>query len=95
MDIKLNKSGNPMVPKGDGNEVVETYINAMPTWKKDVGTLIDKMVVELVPYVRKAVRWHTVFYGVEGQGWFMAMDCAKNMSLLLSPWEESLFLNHL
>ena len=25
-----------------------------------------------VPGVRKAVRWHSPFYGVEGQGWFLA-----------------------
>ena len=25
-----------------------------------------------VPGVRKAVRWHCPFYGVEGHGWFLA-----------------------
>ena len=25
-----------------------------------------------MPEARKAVRWHSPFYGVEGQGWFLA-----------------------
>src|SRR4029079_9389939 len=29
-------------------------------------------VVKHVPRVRKAMRWHCPFYGVEGQGWFLA-----------------------
>ena len=24
------------------------------------------------PTVRKAVRWHSPFYGIEGQGWFLS-----------------------
>ena len=28
-----------------------------------------------VPNVRKAVRWNTPFYGIEGQGWFLAFHC--------------------
>jgi hypothetical protein len=31
--------------------------------------------VESVPHVRKAVRWNTPFYGVEGQGWFLGFHC--------------------
>jgi hypothetical protein len=28
-----------------------------------------------VPSVRKAVKWNSPFYGVEGQGWFLAFHC--------------------
>lgn len=28
-----------------------------------------------VPGVRKAVRWNSPFYGVEGQGWFLSYHC--------------------
>jgi hypothetical protein len=31
---------------------------------------VDALVVKHVPGVRKAVRWHCPFYGVEGQGGF-------------------------
>ena len=43
----------------------------MPEWKRDVGRRLDLLIVRTVPRVRKAVRWNTPFYGVEGQGWFM------------------------
>lgn len=29
----------------------------------------------LVPGVRKAVRWNTPFYGMDGRGWFLAFHC--------------------
>jgi hypothetical protein len=28
-----------------------------------------------VPNVRKAVKWNSPFYGVEGQGWFLSFHC--------------------
>jgi hypothetical protein len=31
--------------------------------------------VRTVPGVRKAVKWHSPFYGVEGQGWFLGIHC--------------------
>ena len=72
---KLLSGGNPQIPKGDGEAPVEAYLDAMPGWKQDVGRRIDALVIETVPDVRKAVRWNTPFYGVEGQGWFLAFHC--------------------
>jgi hypothetical protein len=31
--------------------------------------------VRTVPGVRKAVKWNTPFYRVEGQGWFLGFHC--------------------
>ena len=28
-----------------------------------------------VPKVRKAVKWNSPFYGVEGKGWFLSFHC--------------------
>ena len=28
-----------------------------------------------VPKVRKAVKWNSPLYGIEGQGWFLAVHC--------------------
>ncbi len=72
---KLLSGGNPQIPKGDGNEPVQAYIAAMPGWKHDVGARIDELVERTVPEVRKAVRWNSPFYGVEGQGWFLSVHC--------------------
>ena len=47
----------------------------MPGWKRDVGRRLDALIVRTVPDVRKAVRWNTPFYGIEGQGWFLGFHC--------------------
>ena len=67
----LLAGGNPQIAKGDGDAPVQAYIAAMPGWKRDVGRRLDALVVRNVPNVRKAVRWNSPFYGVEGQGWFL------------------------
>lgn len=72
---KLLSGGNPQIPKGDGDGPVQAYIEAMPGWKRDVGRRLDALVERTVPGVRKAVRWNTPFYGLEGRGWFLAFHC--------------------
>lgn len=72
---KLLSGGNPQIPKGDGDEPVQAYLAAMPDWKHDVGRRIDELVVVTVPGVRKAVRWNSPFYGVDGRGWFLSFHC--------------------
>ena len=46
--------------------------SAMPGWKSDVGRRIDDLIVRTVPNVRKAVRWNSPWYGIEGEGWFLS-----------------------
>src|SRR5689334_24712144 len=72
---KLLSGGNPQIAKADGDAPVQAYIDAMPGWKRDVGRRLDKLLVRNVPNVRKAVRWNTPFYGVEGRGWFIGFHC--------------------
>jgi hypothetical protein len=71
----LLSGGNPQIAKADGDAPVQAYIAAMPGWKSDVGRRLDSIVVRAVPEVRKAVRWNSPFYGVEGQGWFLNFHC--------------------
>jgi hypothetical protein len=71
-EVPLLSGGNPQIPKADGNAPVQDYIQAMPDWKRVIGTRLDALVVRTVPKVRKAVKWNSPFYGLEGQGWFMA-----------------------
>ncbi|KAA3637365.1 MAG: DUF1801 domain-containing protein [Armatimonadetes bacterium] len=71
----LLSGGNPQIAKGDGDAVVQAYIDAMPGWKGDVGRSLDALIVATVPNVRKAVRWNSPFYGVEGDGWFLSFHC--------------------
>ena len=68
----LLSGGNPQIAKADGDAPVQAYIAAMPGWKSDVGRRLDDLIVHTVPKVRKAVRWNSPFYGIEGQGWFLS-----------------------
>jgi hypothetical protein len=71
----LLSGGNPQIAKGDGDAPVQAYIAAMPGWKRDVGRRLDALIVRTVPGVRKAVKWNSPFYGVEGRGWFLGIHC--------------------
>ncbi len=70
--VRLLAGGNPQIAKGDGDAPVQAYITAMPGWKSAVGRRLDELIVGIVPEVRKAVRWNSPWYGVEGQGWFLS-----------------------
>lgn len=66
---------NPQIPKGDGEAPVRAYIEALDGWKREIGERFDAIVTRTVPEVRKAVRWNSPFYGVEGNGWFASVHC--------------------
>ncbi len=68
----LLSGGNPQIAKADGDVPVQAYIAAMPGWKSDVGRRLDALIVRNAPDVRKAVRWNSPWYGIEGQGWFLS-----------------------
>ena len=71
----LLSGGNPQIAKADGDAPVQAYIAAMPGWKSDVGRRLDALIVCAVPGVRKAVKWNSPFYGIEGEGWFLSFHC--------------------
>ena len=71
----LLSGGNPQIAKGYGDAPVQAYIAAMPGWKSDVGRRLDALIARTVPGVRKAVKWNSPFYGVEGQCWFLSFHC--------------------
>ena len=60
------------LPKSDGTAGVRAYIASMEPWQAAIARRVDALVVKQVPGVRKAMRWHCPFYGVEGRGWFLA-----------------------
>jgi hypothetical protein len=70
--VKLLAGGNPQIAKADGDAPVQAYIAAMPGWKRDLGKRLDALIVRNVPNVRKAVKWNSPLYGIEGQGWFLS-----------------------
>src|SRR5688500_14266324 len=70
--VVLLSGGNPRIAKADGEAPVQAYIAAMPGWKRDIGKRLDALIVRNVPNVRKAVKWNSPFYGIEGRGWFLS-----------------------
>ncbi len=70
--LRLPSGGNPQIAKSDGDAPVQAYIAAMPEWKIDVGRRLDDLIARAVPDVRKAVRWNSPWYGIEGEGWFVS-----------------------
>lgn len=71
----LLSGGNPQIPKGYGDEPVQAYIDAMPGWKQDIGRRLDALIVRTVPDVKKAVKWNSPLYGMDGQSWFLSVHC--------------------
>jgi hypothetical protein len=71
----LLAGGNPRIAKGYGDAPVQAYIAAMPGWKRDIGRRLDALIVRTVPGVRKAVKWNSPLYGVEGEGCFLGVHC--------------------
>jgi hypothetical protein len=74
----LLSGGNPQIAKADGDAPVQAYIAAMPGWKSGVGRRLDALIARTVPGVRKAVKWNSPFYGIEGQGWFLGFHTFTN-----------------
>ena len=73
--VKLLSGGNPQIAKADGDAPVQAYIAAMPGWKGDIGRKLDSLIERTVPDVRKAVKWNSPFYGIEGRGYFLGFHC--------------------
>ena len=70
---KARKARKPAsLPKSDGDAGVRAYIDSLEPWQAALARRVDALVVKHVRGVRKAVRWHCPFYGVEGRGWFLA-----------------------
>ena len=70
--VRLLSGGNPQIAKGEGDEPVQEYIAAMPGWKRALGKRLDALIERSVPGVRKAVKWNSPWYGIEGRGWFLS-----------------------
>src|SRR5256885_14733403 len=67
----LLAGGNPQTAKADGDAPVQAYIAAMPGWKNDVARRIDALFVRTLPGARKAGKWKSPLYGVQGHCLFL------------------------
>jgi hypothetical protein len=70
--VVLLSGGNPQIAKGDCDAPVQAYLAAMPSWKRELGMRLDSRITAAIPNVRKAVKWNSPFYGIEGKGWCLS-----------------------
>lgn len=70
--VVLLSGGNPQIAKGEGEGPIKAYIAAVSGWKQEAARNLDELVERAVPGVRKAIKWNSPFYGVEGKGWFLS-----------------------
>jgi hypothetical protein len=81
MKIKPNPDYVPpphyAVPKSDGDGPVQAWIDLLPGWQPERARRIDAVVTREIPNLHKAVKWHAVWYGVPGQGWFLSIGSFK------------------
>lgn len=71
--VRLLAGGNPQIPKGEGEAVVQSYLAAIPADRQPLARRVDELVTTHVPHVRKAVKWNSPLYGGEFGGWFLSM----------------------
>lgn len=69
----LLAGGNPQIPKGHGDAPVQAYIAALTGWKQTVVRRLDALVTDAVPEVRKAVKYNSPLYGMDGETWFLGI----------------------
>lgn len=74
--IRLS-GGNPQIPLGYGDEVVQTYIAALSGWKQREAKNIDSLITQAVPNVLKAVKWNSPLYGVTEHHYFLSLHAMK------------------
>lgn len=68
--------------ESDGAAAVTAFIAALPGWKREVATRFDEIILSEVPDVRRAVKWHQPFYGIEDHGWFASLGAfSKHVKL--------------
>jgi hypothetical protein len=87
---KLLSGDNPQIAKAEGDAPVQAYIAAIPGWKRDVARRLDALIVRTVPGVKKAVKWNSPFYGVEGGDWFLSFHCFAKYVKVAFPRGASL-----
>src|SRR5690349_13648210 len=65
------------IAKSEGDEAVLAWINLLPAWQTDRAGRVDAIVVREVCDMHEAVKWHGIWLGVPGQGWFLAVATCK------------------
>ncbi len=53
------------------SRLIDARIKELDDWRGKMLSHVRALIVRNVPNVRKAVKWNSPLYGIEGQGWFL------------------------
>lgn len=74
----------------DGSTALNAFIASLPGWKRERAATFDDLIEREVPDVRRAVRYHQPFWGVEDRGWFASFAALTNHVKLTFVCESDL-----
>lgn len=63
--------------KAEGDAPVLAYMAQLPADQRAIAEKVDEIIAKNVPGVRRAMKWSTPFYGLEGRGWFASFGAFK------------------
>lgn len=64
--------------KAEGDAAVRAWMSGVKAAHRPLVERLDALIGETVPHVKRAIKWSTPMYGVEGQGWFASVASFKN-----------------
>lgn len=67
----------PRADKAEGPAAVRAVIAKLPAEHRKMAERLDAIVARAVPDAKRAVKWGTPMWGVEGRGWFAAFASFK------------------
>lgn len=63
--------------KADGDDAVRAWIKSVKPAHRPIVLRLDALIAEVVPDVKRAVKWSMPMYGRAGQGWFAHVGAYK------------------
>jgi hypothetical protein len=73
---KVGRSGTAGKAEGDG--AVKAWIAGIKPEHREIANRFDALAAEMLPGVRRAVKWSAPFYGLPGQGWVATLASFKD-----------------
>jgi hypothetical protein len=71
------------IKKADGDAPVRAYIAKVRPEHRVIVERLDAIIERNVPGVRRAVKWSTPLWGIEGKGWFASFGSFKNYTKVM------------
>jgi hypothetical protein len=64
--------------KAEGDAAVKSWMRGVDPAHRPIVQKLDALIGDVVPNVKRAIKWSTPIYGIEGQGWIASIASFKN-----------------